>query len=296
MHQITRSLLPSLMCLSLLAGVAAPSSSACAQATGATAGSKRLGVGDPAPALKVASWVKGEEIKGFEQGTAYVIDFWATAIGPCRKSIPHVGRLAAKYKDKGVKVIGVSIWEETVDKDGKTHRSPLPDIEKFVAEMGDKMGYSVAYGGDDAEMVRTWMNAANRVSIPSAFVVDKQGRIAWVGHPMEGLEETLEAVTSGSFDPKAAQDAATSITSDTAGPTNGGNGNGNGGSSEPQASATPAAEAIPAAEAMTDTPPVTPAKMGGLELGPACAQCGGMMQRTGACYTCSSCGYNTGCG
>ena len=95
---------------------------------------------------------------------------------------------------------------------------------------------------------------------------------------------------------KAAQDAATSINSDTAGPANGNGGNGNGGSSEPQASAAPAAEAIPAAEAMTDTPPVTPAKMGGLELGPACAQCGGMMQRTGACYTCSSCGYNTGCG
>ncbi len=34
----------------------------------------------------------------------------------------------------------------------------------------------------------------------------------------------------------------------------------------------------------------------GLDLGPACQQCGGMMQRTGACYTCSSCGFNTGCG
>ena len=32
------------------------------------------------------------------------------------------------------------------------------------------------------------------------------------------------------------------------------------------------------------------------ELGPACEQCGGMMQRTGSCYTCSSCGNNTGCG
>ncbi len=34
----------------------------------------------------------------------------------------------------------------------------------------------------------------------------------------------------------------------------------------------------------------------GLDLGPACSQCGGMMQRTGSCYTCSSCGNNTGCG
>ncbi len=51
-----------------------------------------------------------------------------------------------------------------------------------------------------------------------------------------------------------------------------------------------------AAEAMTDEPPVTPARLAGLDLGPACAQCGGMMQRTGSCYTCSSCGNNTGCG
>ena len=36
--------------------------------------------------------------------------------------------------------------------------------------------------------------------------------------------------------------------------------------------------------------------MTGLDLGPACDQCGGMMQRTGSCYTCSSCGNNTGCG
>jgi ribonucleoside-diphosphate reductase alpha chain len=109
-------------------------------------------------------------------------------------------------------------------------------------------------------------------------------------------QESLGIQTAEVRARKAAQDAATSITSDTAGPTNGNGGNGNGGSSEPQASAAPAADAVPAAEAMTDTPPVTPTKMAGLELGPACAQCGGMMQRTGACYTCSSCGYNTGCG
>jgi ribonucleoside-diphosphate reductase alpha chain len=47
---------------------------------------------------------------------------------------------------------------------------------------------------------------------------------------------------------------------------------------------------------MTDVPPVVPARMVGLDLGPACSNCGGMMQRTGACYTCSSCGNSTGCG
>ncbi|MFL5869095.1 MAG: vitamin B12-dependent ribonucleotide reductase, partial [Thermoleophilaceae bacterium] len=77
-----------------------------------------------------------------------------------------------------------------------------------------------------------------------------------------------------------------------------GNGHaGNGGNGAPEASASPAPSTPqPAAAAFTDDPPVTPAKLQGLELGPACAQCGGMMQRTGSCYTCSSCGNNTGCG
>jgi ribonucleoside-diphosphate reductase alpha chain len=63
----------------------------------------------------------------------------------------------------------------------------------------------------------------------------------------------------------------------------------------PTAEAPPTESKAPV-EATTDTPPVRPAKMSGLDLGPACEQCGGMMQRTGSCYTCSSCGNNTGCG
>jgi ribonucleoside-diphosphate reductase alpha chain len=79
-----------------------------------------------------------------------------------------------------------------------------------------------------------------------------------------------------------------------------GNGNGDGasngeGGSNGEAKAA-AAEAKPATAALTDTPPVHPAAMEGLDLGPACDQCGGMMQRTGSCYTCPSCGNNTGCG
>jgi ribonucleoside-diphosphate reductase alpha chain len=76
-----------------------------------------------------------------------------------------------------------------------------------------------------------------------------------------------------------------------------GNGNGNGnGHHGPDAGGS----AAPAGVALTDEVPVTPAKLrvtaGAAELGPACDQCGGMMQRTGSCYTCSSCGNNTGCG
>jgi ribonucleoside-diphosphate reductase alpha chain len=102
---------------------------------------------------------------------------------------------------------------------------------------------------------------------------------------------------------KAAQEAAQSVvSSDTASPGNGGNGTngGNGGNgspdASPQASAVDGGQGTPAVASLTDSPPVIPARLHGLDLGPACSQCGGMMQRTGSCYTCSSCGNNTGCG
>ena len=81
----------------------------------------------------------------------------------------------------------------------------------------------------------------------------------------------------------------------TAGPANGG-GNGHSKSGNGHGAKASGGQAAPAARAFTETPPVIPARLSGLDLGPACEQCGGMMQRTGSCYTCSSCGNNTGCG
>ena len=125
------------------------------------------------------------------------------------------------------------------------------------------------------------------------------------------IQEELGILTPEVRARKMAEDAGTSaISSDTPGPSNGAAKRAGG----PAPRQAPAAKHGPAhgpmgtvagtepattraaAEALTDTPPVVPVRMRGLDLGPACSQCGGMMQRTGSCYTCSSCGNNTGCG
>src|SRR4051812_8073381 len=111
------------------------------------------------------------------------------------------------------------------------------------------------------------------------------------------IQEELGIMTPEVRARKAAQEAL--MRGDTAAPVaptngNGGNGHSNGGNGG--AKVAQPGKTVAAAEAMTDSPPVIPAKLVGLDLGPACAQCGGMMQRTGSCYTCSSCGNNTGCG
>ena len=102
-------------------------------------------------------------------------------------------------------------------------------------------------------------------------------------------QEELGILTPAVRSRKAAQDAVQSVqASDTAGPEAQP-------ADSPQSSAGNGGNGSPSA-ALTDSPPVVPAQLQGLDLGPACSQCGGMMQRTGSCYTCSSCGNNTGCG
>ncbi|NLT06272.1 MAG: vitamin B12-dependent ribonucleotide reductase [Solirubrobacterales bacterium] len=115
------------------------------------------------------------------------------------------------------------------------------------------------------------------------------------------IQEELGIMTKEVKARQAAQQAL--MRGDTAGPANGGNGAANGHSNGGNGSGgatveTGAVEApAPASSAFTDEPPIAaPAMVTGLDLGPACSQCGGMMQRTGTCYTCSSCGNNTGCG
>ena len=179
------------LCVSILAAVAV------ILAQGATRAGEILNIGDPAPALVVSSWAKGEKVDKLEQDKTYVVEFWATWCGPCRASIPHLTELAHRYKDKGVRFIGVDVWERDTSK-----------VKPFLAEMGDKMDYSVALDdvpdkGDPNEgaMAKTWLKAAEENGIPTAFVV-RDGKIAWIGHPME-LDAPLAKITAGDWDATA---------------------------------------------------------------------------------------------
>lgn len=156
-----------------------------------------LNVGDPAPKLQVAKWVQGDPVTAFERDKAYIVEFWATWCGPCITSIPHLNEIHEKYKSKGLVVIGQDCWENDESK-----------VEPFIKKMGDKMTYRVALddknGSERGKMAETWMAAAGRNGIPSAFLVDKNGDLAWIGHPMELKDKTIQDVLAGTFDTKKA--------------------------------------------------------------------------------------------
>jgi hypothetical protein len=80
----------------------------------------------------------------------------------------------------------------------------MKKIGEFVAQMGDKMSYRVAADTNEGDMAEKWMKAAGQRGIPSAFIVDGQGRIAWIGHPMsKDFESSLDQIIQAKFDVKA---------------------------------------------------------------------------------------------
>ncbi|TAK98154.1 MAG: redoxin domain-containing protein [Verrucomicrobia bacterium] len=158
-------------------------------AFGLTASARAAGeIGQAAAPLKIAEWVKGKpaDFAAGKGKQVFVVEFWATWCGPCRTSIPHLTELQKKFKDKGVIFIGVS--NEEVD-----------TVKKFVEKMGDKMDYTVAVEKGQ-ETSEDYMSAFGVNGIPHAFIVDKEGRIVWHGHPMAELEATLQAVLDGKLD------------------------------------------------------------------------------------------------
>jgi thiol-disulfide isomerase/thioredoxin len=173
---------------------------ALAMSLGGRAAADELTIGNPAPKLEVKEFVKGEPVKELARGKVHVVEFWATWCGPCIAAMPHLTELQKKHKD--VIFIGVSIWE----------RDPS-GVKPFVEKQGEKMDYRVAMddvaAGADAntgKMAKSWMAAAGRGGIPSTFIVNAEGTIAWIGHPM-GMDKPLDEIVAGKWDiAKAAAD------------------------------------------------------------------------------------------
>jgi thiol-disulfide isomerase/thioredoxin len=143
----------------------------------------RLSVGDPAPALSIEHFVKGERVDGFPADKVTVVEFWATWCKPCIEGFPHLSELQEQYPDE-LLVIGVS------DED-------LPTVEPFLAkEKWDAVTRYTVTTDPDGSMQSDWMVAAGQQGIPCAFIVDRDGIIQYIGHPA-AMDRTLERVITG---------------------------------------------------------------------------------------------------
>lgn len=159
-----------------------------------------LKIGSKAPNLDIEHWFsdgngKFSEVENFENGKVYVVEFWATWCGPCIASMPHLSELQTKYYDKGVQIISISDEDqETVEEFlDKTVRG---EEDQTYAELTGK--YCLTADPDESSH-DDYMKAANQNGIPSAFIVGKDGKIEWIGHPM-AMDEPLEQIVAGEWD------------------------------------------------------------------------------------------------
>lgn len=163
---------------------------------------KTLTIGSPAPALDIEHWVQDgngffKPVTEFKAGNVYVVEFWATWCGPCISSMPHLAELQEKMRGQNVQIVSIS-------------DEPLETVETFLKrETQNKAGEETTFASitsayclttdPDRSAHTDYMEAANQNGIPTAFIVGKDGKVEWIGHPME-MDEPLEEIVSDKWD------------------------------------------------------------------------------------------------
>ncbi|MET3913014.1 thiol-disulfide isomerase/thioredoxin [Bradyrhizobium sp. S3.3.6] len=146
----------------------------------------------PAPSLKVENWLRGEPLTNFQPGKVYIVEFWATWCGPCEGMMPHLIELQAKYKDEGVEVVGVAAYEKAPTAD-----EARTTLDAWLTEKFSNLNYRIGFDST-GEMNKLWMDASSSLLIPTSFVVDRDGHIAFIGDPTQ-IDAVLPKIINGTW-------------------------------------------------------------------------------------------------
>ncbi|MER9638336.1 redoxin family protein [Mesorhizobium sp. M0228] len=151
-----------------------------------------LRMGSPAPSIKVEDWLRGEPLANFQPGKVYIVEFWATWCELCVAEMLDLMRLQEKYKDGGLEVVGVA-----ADEDAPTAIEARTKLDAWLTEKCSHLNYRIAFD-HTGEMNKLWRDPSFSLGFPASFVVDRDGHIAFIGHPMQ-LDEILPKVLNGSW-------------------------------------------------------------------------------------------------
>jgi thiol-disulfide isomerase/thioredoxin len=94
------------------------------------------------------------------QGKLVVLNFWATWCGPCREEMPAFSRIQARWKNRGVQVVGVSAEDAA-------------KVARFGRELS--IAYPLWVGDAASELTRRLGNSSG--VLPHSVILDPSGRV-----------------------------------------------------------------------------------------------------------------------
>jgi thiol-disulfide isomerase/thioredoxin len=135
--------------------------------------------GAPAPAFTgIDSWLNSAPLDMKQlRGKVVLVDFWTFDCINCAHTVPHVKDWYARYRDKGLVVVGVHTPEYSFERNTDNLKNA---IKRYGIE------YPVAQDNQYA----TW-NAYGNQYWPALYLIDKNGRLAY-SHFGEGDYEKTE--------------------------------------------------------------------------------------------------------
>jgi thiol-disulfide isomerase/thioredoxin len=154
-------------------------------------GSESALVGKPAPDFQLDLAAGGKFKISEQKGKIVILDFWASWCGPCMQSLPEVEKLAAEFKDRGVRLVAVNMQEDKA--------TAAAAMERL------KIQPEVALDVDGAASERYEVSA-----IPQTVVIDTESKVAALfigGGPdtFEQLRATLQKAVEQKKDDKPAK-------------------------------------------------------------------------------------------
>jgi thiol-disulfide isomerase/thioredoxin len=99
------------------------------------------------------------------KGKPLIVNFWARWCGPCRKEIPDLAEMHAKYHAKGLVIVGVAV-EDAGNRDS---------VREFAKAY--EMNYALVIGGVQTSVELMQALGNPKSGLPFTIVIDRQGKI-----------------------------------------------------------------------------------------------------------------------
>ena len=123
-------------------------------------------------------WLQGDPISDYELGVTYVIEFWTSWCPPCKDSLLRLNALATKYKDQNLVVVVINVNE-----------TPAV-VTDYINQHKLSENYRVALD-EQGQLYTDWSKLTAQPAIPLTIVVNRQGKIIWIGQATQLTEPLL---------------------------------------------------------------------------------------------------------